>query len=93
MTRTWSGSVGIDQYPLHEYTCVCHACGRVHTVRAYFLSVPTLQFDSNGVRHELPMRGCPECVAEGKIKDAWEALHDEYAWKAWRKNRWVENQP
>lgn len=56
-------------FPEKDYICCCHGCGAFHVVRASFLSSPqAASFSSStpGRTWCVPLRGCPECLAEGQ---------------------------
>jgi len=51
-----------------DYVLICHGCGRLHTVRATFLSSPMSVAVDNWT---VPAMGCPECCKTGKQGEAY----------------------
>lgn len=69
------------------YRVICHGCGLVHEIRAYFLSVPTSIASSAG--EVLPTHGCPDCLEAKRIGKAWEAMTSgAAAWEAYKAEHW-----
>jgi hypothetical protein len=72
------------------YKCVCHGCGKIHEVKACFLSTSlTIEIDSR----VFGCYGCAECVAVGRQGEAYrngmtrEAM--ERARREWREMQQV----
>ena len=55
------------------YELCCHGCGKLHAIRATFLSVPMSIIANDGENYGC--RACEECMQEkGRIKRAYDAL-------------------
>lgn len=57
------------------YTVVCHGCGKIHQVKACFMSTPLSMELTNGrgMYWTLGCHGCPECMKDPSIiREAWE---------------------